>query len=120
MKILKQLGIVFGLYWVSQIIESVLPFTFPASIIGMLILLAALIARVLRPEQLRESADYLVGNLGFFFIPAAVSILNYVDLIRSNAVQLVIVCAVSMVLTFLATTMTVRFTCWLMKRGGVQ
>ena len=43
MKLLTQIGIIFGICWISTCIERVLPFTLPASIIGMLLLLALLI-----------------------------------------------------------------------------
>ena len=39
MKILLQIGVVFGVYWGSQCIEAVLPFPFPASVISLLVLL---------------------------------------------------------------------------------
>ena len=42
MKIIKQVGIIFFVCWISQILETALPFDFPASVIGMLLLLALL------------------------------------------------------------------------------
>ena len=38
MKIIYQIGIIFALCWVSEIIEAFLPFAFPASVIGMILL----------------------------------------------------------------------------------
>lgn len=61
MKILIQIGIVFGLYWISQCIESILPVPFPASVISLLLLL--LILRVVKVEHIREKADFLLSNL---------------------------------------------------------
>ena len=68
-----------------------MPFTLPASIIGMLLLLALLLARVIKTEHIREKSDYLLGNLPFFFIPASVSIINYADVLRENLLALVVV-----------------------------
>ena len=39
MKIIYQIGIIFALCWVSEIVEALLPFSFPASVIGMALLL---------------------------------------------------------------------------------
>ena len=39
MKILGQIGIIFGICWASQCIEQVLPVSFPASVIGLVLLL---------------------------------------------------------------------------------
>ena len=40
MKILKQFGVIFGVCWVSLVIEHYLPFSFPASVIGIVALSA--------------------------------------------------------------------------------
>ena len=127
LKLLTQIGIIFGICWISTCIERVLlalswtspsmPFTLPASIIGMLLLLALLLARVIKTEHIREKSDYLLGNLPFFFIPASVSIINYADVLRENLLALVVVCAVSLIATFAATVGAVRLTCRLLERG---
>lgn len=116
LKLLTQIGIIFGICWISTCIERVLPFTLPASIIGMLLLLSLLLARLIKTEHIREKSDYLLGNLPFFFIPASVSIINYADVLR-NLLALVVVCAVSLIATFAATVGAVRLTCRLLERG---
>ena len=116
MKILLQIGIVFGIYWVSQCIESVLPFPFPASVISLLLLLLLLVLRVIKVDHIREKADFLLGNLGFFFVPVSVSIMNYVDVVWENAAAFFTICVVSMLTTFAATAGTVVLTRRLMRR----
>ena len=121
MKIISQLGIIFGIYWVSQIIEAVLPFSFPASVIGILLLLALLIPGILKTESIREAADFLTGNLTFFLLPVCSSIMNYVDLIGENLVPFFVICTVSTFVTFFVVFYTVRFTCRLLeKKGGEE
>ena len=117
LKLLTQIGIIFGICWISACIEQVLPFTLPASIIGMLLLLLLLLAGVVRTEHIREKSDYLLGNLPFFFIPAGVSILNYVDVLRENLAALIVICTVSLAATFAVTVWTVRLTSRLLERG---
>ena len=108
MKILLQVALVFGIYWVSQGIEAVLPVAFPASVISLLLLLVLLLTGIVKMDHVREKSDFLLGNLGFFFIPVSVSIINYVDLIWQNAAAFLTVCVVSMVLTYGATVWAVR------------
>lgn len=117
MKILLQIGVVFGLYWVSQCIEAVLPFPFPASVISLLLLLLLLFLKVIKVEHIREKADFLLNNLGFFFVPVSVSFMNYVDVVSQNAAAFFSICVVSTILTFAATVGAVRLTCRLMERG---
>lgn len=117
MKILQQIGILFGLCWVSQVIEAILPVTFPASVIGLILLLILLLTRLVRVDHIREKSDFLLNNLPFFFIPAAAGIINYADLIMANGVAFITVCVVSLVVTFAATAWAVQLTIKLMERG---
>ncbi|MFQ9051869.1 MAG: CidA/LrgA family protein [Oscillospiraceae bacterium] len=118
MKILLQVALVFGIYRVSQGIEAILPVAFPASVISLLLLLVLLLTGIVKVDHVREKSDFLLGNLGFFFIPVSVSIINYVDLIWQNAAAFLTVCVVSMVLTYGATAWAVHLTRRLMERGG--
>ena len=47
MKIIRQIGIIFTVCWLSLVIEKLLPFTFPASVIGMILLFLCLFTGVL-------------------------------------------------------------------------
>lgn len=116
LKILTQVGIIFGICWLSQCIEQALPFTMPASIIGMVLLLALLGLRIVKTEHIQEKSDFLLANLPFF-VPAVVSVMKYADVLRSNLLALIVVCVVSMVATFAATVLAVRLTIRLMNGG---
>ena len=116
MKIICQIGVVFAVCWVSQLIEAALPFPFPASVIGMILLLLLLPSGLLRVEHIQEKADFLLANMAFFFLPAGVSIMNYFDLLRSSAVALVVICLVTTVVTFAATAWSIRLTLRLLER----
>ena len=93
MKIICQIGVIFAVCWFSQLIEAALPVPFPASVIGMLLLLALLATGLLKIEHIREKADFLLANMAFFFLPAGVS-----------------------VITFGATALSIRFTLRLLER----
>ena len=61
-------------------------------------------------------ADFLLSNMAFFFVPAGVSIINYFDELKSTAVQLIIICIISTVVTFAVTAYSVMLTVRLMKK----
>ena len=63
MKIICQIGVIFAVCWFSQLIEAALPVPFPASVIGMLLLLALLATGLLKIEHIREKADFLLANM---------------------------------------------------------
>ena len=116
MKIICQIAIIFTICWISQIVEAILPFPFPASVIGMVLLLILLLVRALKVDHIREKSDFLLSNMAFFFVPAGVSIINYLDLLKSSLVPLLVVCVVSTVITFAVTAWSIRLTMRLMNR----
>ena len=116
MKIIYQIGIIFALCWVSEIVENLLPFAFPASVIGMLLLFVLLIFGILKVEHIKEKSDFLLSNMAFFFIPAGVSIINYFDVLAGNVGKLLLICLFTTILTFAVTAWTIRGVLWLMNR----
>lgn len=117
MKIIIQIAIIFSICWISQIVEALIPIAFPASVIGMVLLLLLLLTRVLRVDHIREKSDFLLSNMAFFFIPAGVSIINYFDILASSLLPFLVVCVVSAVLTFAVTAYAVQLTrAWMDRR----
>ena len=116
MKLIVQVGILFGICWASQWVEQLLPFTMPASIIGMVMLLGLLALGIVRTEHIREKSDFLLGNLPFFFVPAPVSMMSDADVLKSTLAALAVICVVSTVVTFAATVWAVRLTVRLSQR----
>ena len=116
MKLIIQIAIIFSICWVSTVIESLLPIPFPASVIGMILLFVLLALKVIKVHHIREKSDFLLHNMSFFFIPAGVSILNYLDVLARCIVPLILICVVSTILTFAATAYAIRLTLRLMER----
>lgn len=61
----------------------------PSSIIGMLFLAASLKAGWVRLESVDKIADFLVRNLGFFFVPAGVGVMRCFGIIRDQWIPIV-------------------------------
>ncbi len=116
MKIIRQIGIIFTVCWLSILVEKALPFSFPASVIGMLLLFICLLTGILKIEHIQEKADFLLENMAFFFVPAGVSIINYFDVLESTWIQLVVICVISTVVTFAVTAWSVKLTIRLLSR----
>lgn len=110
MKIIRQIGIIFTVCWLSVLVEKALPFSFPASVIGMILLFICLLTGILKIEYIQEKADFLLENMAFFFVPAGVSIINYFDVLRNAWIQLLAVCVISTVVTFAVTAWSVKLT----------
>ena len=90
MKVFNQIGILLGVWatgeLVSQFIKNVI--SIPGSILGMIILFLLLQFKVISEEKIKDVADFLLGNMGIFFIPAGVSLIQSLGLIKENAILL--------------------------------
>ena len=107
MKILIQLGLLFGVCILGDLISAVLPFAFPGSVISMLLMLFLLLSRWMKESTIEESANFLLTYMAFFFIPFGVGILRYAALIKSVWWQLLVVNLVSLLACFAASCWTV-------------
>lgn len=107
MEIIMELGIIFSLCLIGQLLSSCLPFAVPASVIGMLLLLLLLNMQILKPHHIERSSNFLLKNMAFFFIPAGVSIINNYNFVANNVLQLLLVCFITLLLTFAVTARTV-------------
>lgn len=61
----------------------------PSSIIGMLLLTASLQVGIVKPRQIEHLCKFLVHNLGFFFVPAGVGLMNCIGLISDQLIPIV-------------------------------
>ena len=109
MRILKQIGFIFGICLVGQIIAELIPVPFPGSVMSMVLLFILFMLNWANPEKLKNVNDFLLENMSFFFVPSAVSIITKYDLIKNSIVQILINCVVSFVVTFAVTAYTVTF-----------
>jgi holin-like protein len=116
MRIIKQLGLILALSFAGEILAKLIPVSMPAGVLGLFLLLLFLGLRVLKPEHLGETADYLSANMGFFFLPAAASVLNSYGLIQGAVFRLLAVCVICTFFTFGMTYGTVRLFQILLKK----
>jgi len=108
MKMMYQIGLLFGVCLLGQAVSVFLPISFPGSVLSMIILFLLLFFRVIKVDHIRQKADFLLKNMSFFFIPAGIGILSSFDLIRSSILPLITVIIVTTILTFGATALTVQ------------
>ena len=83
-KLLVQIGIVFGICLLGEWIASLLPFVFPSSVISMILLFLLLLIGLLKVEHIREKTDFLLKNMAFFFIPSGVALMEQTELLKGK------------------------------------
>ena len=70
----------------------------PGSVIGMMLLFSALCLKLVKPEHIKPVAKFLCDNMGLFFLPAGVGIINALDILSEFWEAVVIACAVSTII----------------------
>lgn len=100
---IRQLAILFGCLALGELIITLTHIPLPSSILGMLLLTLLLKLKVIRLEWVRSISDFLVTNIGFFFVPPGVAIMLYFDIIKAQFVPIVTASVVSTVLVLAIT-----------------
>ena len=75
----------------------------PASIIGMRLLALLLKLKVIELEWVRGLTDFLIANLGFFFVPPGVALMLYFDLIKAEIVPIALATLLSTIIVLIIT-----------------
>ena len=75
--------------FIGEFFRMVIPLPVPASVYGLVLLLAALLTGVIKLDQVEGAADFLIEIMPVMFIPAAVGLLNAWDVLRPGGVTVV-------------------------------
>lgn len=108
MNIMGELALIFGVCLAGEGVAALLPVAFPASVISMVLLMALLLAGVVKDRQIQTVSHFLVANMAFFFLPSFVGLLEHVELLKSRALPLVFIVVATTPVVYLATAWTVR------------
>ena len=76
MKYLRQFCIILLFSFLGEGLHIILPLPVPASVYGLVLMLAALQTGILKTRQVRETAGFLIEIMPVMFIPAAAGLLN--------------------------------------------
>jgi holin-like protein len=98
-----QCAILFGCLALGELIVWLTGIKLPSSIIGMLLLTAFLKFRIVKLEWIKGLSDFLVANLGFFFVPPGVALMLYFDVIKAQFLPIVVATVVSTALVLAVT-----------------
>ena len=103
MKYAKQLTIIAGVSFLGEFLSIVIPVPVPGSVYGMLLLFLCLCLRIIKLEQVEETADFLLLVMPFFFVAPGISIMETFPLVKDSIVALVLISFVTTLLTMVVT-----------------
>ncbi len=101
--ILKAILVVFGCLFIGQVIIALTDLPLPPSVIGLVVLFLALQSGLVKLATVEKLAKVLMDYLVLLVIPACISIMQYLDIIRDDLWVLLVGVGVSTVLVLIST-----------------
>lgn len=98
MRSIEQVFFILLFYAFGELISFLIGHFIPGSVLGMLLLFAALKFRWLRPQQVEGASSFLTTNMGIFFVPAGVGLITQLDLLRHYWLAIVLSMILSTIL----------------------
>ena len=74
----------------------------PASVVGLVALFGVLSLRIIPVEWLQPSSHFLLKYMTLFFVPAAVALINYIEILSLHWLAIIVSCVVSTVLVMVS------------------
>ena len=103
MKYLKQFMVILAFSFLGEVLHQVLPLPIPASVYGLVFMLAALMTGVLKLHQVKEASAFLIEIMPVMFIPAAAGLIDPWGILQPVIVPIGIITVVTTVFVMAVT-----------------
>lgn len=117
MRYLKQFFWIIVFSFLGEGLYALIPLPIPASIYGLLLIFFALQIGVLKLEQVKEGADFLIGIMPVLFIPAAVGLIDYWEIVKPIWFLVLVIIIVT---TIFVLVVSGRITQWVIRRENKE
>ena len=106
MKYLKQFLIIILVSCIGEILNYYIPLPIPASIYGLVLMLALLIFKIVPLGAVKDAAEFLINIMPVMFIPAGVGLILYWEQLEPMLLPACIIILVSTILVMITTGKT--------------
>lgn len=107
MRYVKQFSIIIMISFAGELLKEFLPFSVPASIYGLVLMLLALMTGIIKVEQVNDVSTFLLDVMPVMFIPASVGLMESWNIMQSILIPAAILCIVG---TFVVMVVSGRVT----------
>ena len=105
MKYFRQFFLILAISFAGEILHMVLPLPVPASIYGLVLMLLALVTGIVKIEQVKDTAVFLIEIMPVMFIPAgaAVGLLDSWSVLRPTIVPVIVITVLTTIIVMVVT-----------------
>ncbi|MGH2319123.1 CidA/LrgA family protein [Planococcus sp. SE5232] len=108
--IILQLLAITGFYLIGEGVQDFFNIPLPGSIVGFLLLFAALMLKIYPLQWIDSGAHFLLAFLSLYFIPATVGVVEYGELFSGKGMLLIPIVIISTFLTMAAAGWVSQYT----------
>lgn len=99
LKVFLQVFLLYGFFLAGDGLHDFFQLPLPGSIIGLLLLWASLLLKVLPLSWIDTGAHFLLSFLPLYFVPATVGAMNYGHVFAGKGILLILITVISTFLT---------------------
>ena len=103
MKYVRQFWIILLISAMGEGLHVLIPLPVPASVYGLVIMLIALGTHIIKLEQVKEAAEFLIEIMPVMFIPAGVGLLTAWGVLKPVCVPIVLITVITTVVVMVVT-----------------
>lgn len=115
MRYMRQFGTILGVTCAGEILKYYINLPIPASIYGLIIMLTLLITGVIKLENVKDVATFLIEIMPLMFIPAAVGLITSWNQLQGILVP---ICIITVVTTVIVMVVSGKVTELVLRIGG--
>ena len=109
MKILRQFVIILLISFLGELLKAALPLPVPASVWGLILMLAALKTGVLKLSQVSDAAVFLIEIMPVMFIPASAGLLTSWEQLSPIVIPVAVITSVTTILVMAVSGRATQF-----------
>lgn len=103
MRLIRQFLIIAAFSFLGEAAKALIPFSIPASVYGLVLMLAALSFGIVKPSHVHDAARFLIEIMPLMFIPLGVGMITLWDMLQPILLPFAIIASVSTVAVLIVT-----------------
>lgn len=109
MRFIRQFLIILFVSFLGEVLKSILPLPIPASIYGLVLMLALLMSKVVKLEQVEGASMFLIDIMPLTFIPASAGLIDIWSDLKPVLLPLLVMTLVSTILVMVTSGKVTEF-----------